>query len=169
MATSWRLGIGDISTGFMGLAAFSGREYKNAMQPGFELFDHTADIGIRVVAPTMEGFIAPATHGLYAVIGEIAECGPEETVILDFAADDRATLLRDYLAELLRLFETSQRVIVEPLVAEFSETRLHITARAMRIDADHCIFHREVKAITYHELEIRAVDEGFEATVIVDI
>ncbi|MBI5761947.1 MAG: archease [Planctomycetes bacterium] len=139
------------------------------MQPGFELFDHTADIGIRIVAPTMEGLIAPATDGLYAVIGEIAECGPEETVILDFAAEDTATLLRDYLAELLRLFETSQRVIVEPQVTEFSTSRLRITARALRIDADHCIFHREVKAITYHELEINPVAGGFEATVIVDI
>lgn len=153
----------------MGLAAFSGREYKKAMQPGFELFDHTADIGIRVFAPALEGLIAPATDGLYAVIGEIAECGPEETVLLDFAGEDTATLLRDYLAELLRLFESSQRVIVEPQVTGFSTTRLRITARALRIDADQCIFHREVKAITYHELEIREVAGGFEATVIVDI
>ncbi len=157
------------ATRLMGLAGYPGREYKIGVKPAFELFDHTADIGLRIVAPTLEGLIRPATDGLYVVIGELAECGPEETIKLDFAGEDSATLLRDYLAELLRLFETTQRVIVEPSVTEFTSTRLRITARALRIDPDQTIYHREVKAITYHELAISEITGGVEATVIVDI
>ncbi len=153
----------------MGLAGYPDREYKIGVKPAFELVDHTADIGLRIVAPTLEGLILPATDGLYALIGDLAEYGPEETIKLDFAAEDSASLLRDYLAELLRLFETTQRVIAEPVVTEFTPTRLRITARALRIDPDQTIYHREVKAITYHELAITEVAGGFEATVIVDI
>ena len=40
------------------------------MQARYELFDHTADVGVRVARdwPALE----PATRGLYEVIGELA-------------------------------------------------------------------------------------------------
>ena len=42
------------------------------MDSSFELFDHTADVGIRVWADTLPGLLAPAGEGLYAIIGELA-------------------------------------------------------------------------------------------------
>ena len=58
------------------------------MEPSYELFDHTADIGIRAVAPTMAGLVAPAGQGLYAVIGELipAATGEVKPVAWDLTA-----------------------------------------------------------------------------------
>lgn len=139
------------------------------MQPSFELFDHTADIGLRIVAPTLTGLIPPATEGLYAAIGALAFCGPAETLRIEIPGEDAAGLLRDYLAELLRLFETSQRIISEPRAAEFTASQLRVAGVALRIDADATVYYREVKAVTYHELAIKEIAGGLEATVILDI
>src|SRR5438552_9341587 len=103
------------------------------MNARFELFDHTADIGIRIFAPSLEELIRPATDALYAVIGELAACGPAEIIKLDFKEEDAPSLLRSYLAELLRLFETSNWMISKPEVAEFNATHLRVSASKLHV------------------------------------
>lgn len=138
------------------------------MKAGFELFDHTADVGIRVFAPYMNGLLEPAARGLYAVIGELAPTGEPQPFSLDLAGDDPALLLRDYLTELLVLFERDQ-CFLEQARGEFTTGRLSVRGRRYRVDGERSVYYREVKAITYHELAIRPVTGGYEATLIVDI
>ena len=45
---------------------------RGVVDAGFELFDHTADVGIRVWAATMPELVRPAGAGLYTAIGELA-------------------------------------------------------------------------------------------------
>ncbi|MBN2559728.1 MAG: archease [Phycisphaerae bacterium] len=142
---------------------------KHSMGQVYELFDHTADIGIRARAPTMEGLLRPAAEGLYAVIGELVAGAEAKQMTWKLAGDDAAVLLRDYLAELLVLFEQDRRVVTEPVVKEFTDTLLLVEADAYSIDRDRSAYHREVKAVTYHALEIVEIPGGYQATVIVDI
>ena len=138
----------------------------------FELFDHTADMGIRVFAPTLPELIQPAGEALYSVIGELATSGEPVPMDFDLSAPDRhdpALLLRDYLAELLLLFERDQRVVTHANVSRFDVERLTVAAQAALLDERRTIYHREVKAVTYHELAIRKTADGYEATFIVDI
>ena len=54
-------------------------------------------------------------------------------------------------------------------VADFSDERLVATARVAPVDEERSAYHREVKAVTYHELALRKVPGGYEAVYIVDI
>lgn len=139
------------------------------MDPSCEIFDHTADMGIRVRAGSQPGLIEPATRGLYLAIGELVPSGESESVSLRFAASDAATLLRDYMAELLLFFERDDRIATGVLVQRFTDQDLTVTVDLCRIDRSRSIADHEVKAITYHELAIRTIPGGFEASVIVDI
>ena len=139
------------------------------MDPHYELFDHTADIGIRARAGTLVGLVRPAVEGLYAVIGDLATCGPPGESSWTLEGDEVSVLLRDYLAELLVLFEVKKRVAVEHAVDAFDEGRLVVRARTLAVDEKRSAYEREVKAITYHALEIVEIDGGYEATIIVDI
>jgi len=139
------------------------------MEPSFEFFDHTADMGLRVRAPTFEKLIETAADALYAAIGELKLTDDVEPFELDLPGRNRAELLRDYLDRLLFLFERHRRVLKNPSVGEFSENRLLLHGQAILVDDDRSIYHHEVKAITYHALNIRPVPGGFEAEVIVDI
>ena len=146
------------------------------MLPHFELFDHTADMGIRVVAPTMPDLIKPATDGLYAVIGELVAAGSDHrpfhfTSRADGAPGTRdpAVTLRDYLSQVLYLFEHEHRMLISFEQLSFSRGELTVRATSAPIDPEKCVYFREVKAITYHELSIVEIDGGFEARFIVDI
>jgi len=140
-----------------------------AMQPCHELFDHTADMGVRVRAATMPELIAPATEGFYTTIGEIVGTAETSSFAFDSGGSDSAVLLRDYLNELLILFERDRRRVGSFEHIAFSDERLVIAARSSPVDVDRSSYLREVKAITYHELSIRAIAGGYEATFIVDI
>jgi SHS2 domain-containing protein len=142
------------------------------MQSGFETFDHTADMGIRVFAPTMTGLIEPATQGMYSLIGELALLESTGVDRLEFQPcedSEPAFLLRDYLDRLLYEFECRHRVAESASVQEFSTLRLSVDVAWRLVDPQHSIYYREVKAITYHDLAIREIPGGYEATVIVDI
>lgn len=142
------------------------------MQPGFETFDHTADMGIRVFAPTMAGLVQPATQGLYSLIGELTllESGDKGPIAFTPGEkSDPACLLRDYLDKLLYEFECHHRVAASIIVHEFTDERLVVDVHWRLVDHERSIYYREVKAITYHDLAIREIPGGYEATVIVDI
>ena len=139
------------------------------MKPFFELFDHTADMGIRVRAASLPELLAPAGEGLYAVIGDLEPGQTAEPLTVDLTGDDAPVLLRDYLAEILTLFDRDARIVTSIDDAVFTEHRLTATIQTATLDAERSDLHREVKAVTYHGLDVRSIPGGFEATLIVDI
>jgi len=126
-------------------------------------------MGLRVRAASMSGLLQPATEALYAAIGELTAAGDETPQSIELTGGDTAELLRDFLTELLFLFEHDGRMITRITSPVLDESLLAATCTTAPIDEDACIFAREVKAITYHELAIREIPGGFEATMIVDI
>ena len=139
------------------------------MDGSFELFDHTADMGVRVRAETREDLVVAAVEGFYATIGELVAGGEESPFEFRRQGDDDATLLRDFLNELLILFEREKKRVVRIAGVRFPHRELVVAATIAPIDPNRSDYHREVKAITYHELAIRNVEGGYEATFIVDI
>jgi SHS2 domain-containing protein len=139
------------------------------MESSYELFDHTADMGVRVRAATREGLVVAAIGGFYATIGALVAGGEESAFSFQRRGDDDATLLRDFLNELLILFERDKQRTVHIREVLFLPGELAVSATVAAIDEKRSEYHREVKAITYHELAIRSVEGEFEATFIVDI
>ena len=139
------------------------------MEPSFEIFDHTADAGIRIRASTLPGLLMPAAQGLYAVVGELVPTSEVQPVRFEMEESDEPIMFRDYLGELLILLEREKRMITAIEDAAFDEHHLAATAKAAVVDDQRSAYHREVKAVTYHELDIKVTPEGYEATVIVDI
>ncbi len=136
----------------------------------FELFDHTADMGIRVRAATREGLLWPAATGLYAAFGELVAATTNPTPFtFHEQGDDAAVSLRDFLTELLILFEREHKILTSIESASFGDGGLVVSGQSADVDLKRSVYCREVKAITYHDLSIREVDGGFEATLIVDI
>lgn len=141
------------------------------MKAGFELFDHTADVGVRVRAESLAELIRPAAEGLYATIGTLEVDGnaAAQSRRLVFDGNDAAVLLRDLLNELLFIFERDHACATQIDVREFSDRRVAVDATLVAVDFERSSFAREVKAITYHALDIRQVEGGYEAEFIVDI
>lgn len=126
-------------------------------------------MGVRVCAPTLPQLIPIATQGLYETIGELHAQPDLEPYSLELRGSDQAILLRDYLARVLVHFERRAKIITDFETVAFDASRLAVQARTAPVDQEKSVYCREVKAVTYHELAIREIAGGYEATFIVDI
>ena len=136
----------------------------------YEVFDHTADLGLRVCSATLSGLMEDAAAGLMTIIaGDLGQIRRQEQQTFEVRGEDPAYLLFDWLNELLYAFEAGRMLYAAFKVRLEPEKGLVATARGERYDPERHVLAHEVKAITYHELEVRETAAGWEGVVIVDI
>jgi protein archease len=134
-----------------------------------ELFEHTADLGLRATAPDLNALFAEMAACLVAaMVEDPASVRPLKETRIELAGTDREFLLFDWLKELLLRFETD-RMLFAAFDVQVSEAGLTATARGEPFDPARHLFAHEVKAITYHELKVVQDGDGWLAEVIVDI
>lgn len=135
----------------------------------YELFEHTADLGLRVRAPDLDSLFAEAAACLFsAVVEDIAAIRPEKAVTVELAGTDREFLLFDWLKDLLYRFD-ADHMLFGKFVVRVRDDGLTATAWGEPLDPARHLLGHEVKAITYHELKVERTDDGWLAEVIVDI
>jgi SHS2 domain-containing protein len=140
------------------------------MQPSFELVDHTADLGIRGRAPDLGQLFVQMALGLFSVIGEPGSVQPALTRDLRLRAAGAAELLHEWLEELNSLHQIHGEMYGHfEVEVTHAGTALRAQVAGERFDPQRHAAHLEVKAVTWHELSVRATDEGFVAFVLLDI
>jgi len=135
----------------------------------FELRAHTADVAVAASGPTLDATVAAVADGLAAAMCDEVPATGGDRFSLSVAAESREALLFDYLDELI--YERDVRGVLpvdnEATVhEEGGEWSLEATARGVPLDA---VDAREVKAVTYSEMELRETDEGWRAYVVFDV
>jgi SHS2 domain-containing protein len=132
----------------------------------FRWIEHTAELGLELLAPTREGVFAEGFAALAELLGEGAEPGGDAaSELVEIEAADGATLLADWLAELAFLAETRGLVPVALEELEVGEASLRATVRGRLAHPDHL-----VKAVTYHGLSLAADSAGrWRGTVVFDV
>jgi SHS2 domain-containing protein len=135
----------------------------------FEVFEHTADLGLRVAAENLETLFADAARGLFSVIvANLDEVRPVQEKQVHVRGTARDYLLFDWLSELLYIFET-ERLVLSKFAVRISDAELRATASGELLDPTRHVPAHEVKAITYHGLKVEQTTSGWQAEVIVDI
>ena len=135
----------------------------------YEIFEHTADLGLRVRAPDLETLFADAGRGLTSMIAANLETvRPVREVPLRVDGSRGDDLLFDWLSEILYLFE-SEHLLLSDFAVQFDGDGLQATARGESLDESRHQLEHEVKAITYHGLKVEQTPDGWLAEVIVDI
>lgn len=135
----------------------------------FETFEHTADLGLRVRANTLESLLEDAGRGLFSMLVtnlEDVRGLQEKAYRIEGSAADY--LLFDWLNELLFTFE-SEHLLLSAFHVELDAGGLRATASGEPMDRSRHRMEHEVKAITYHGLRVEEVADGWFAELIVDI
>lgn len=135
----------------------------------FELFEHTADLGLRVRARDLDTLFVEAARALFsAVVEDLSTVEQREHYDIQLTGDDRPYLLFDWLNELLFQFDTSHRLFGH-FEIHIEGDRLSGSAWGEPLDPSRHALAHEVKAITYHGLRVEPDGDGWLAEVIVDI
>jgi SHS2 domain-containing protein len=139
------------------------------MSVGFELVDHTADIGLKVWGSTAEEVFEEAGRGLFSLVCDPLRVGELETVDLELEAEAMDLLLAAWLNELLYVFETRRLVVSEFEVLDLEDGRLRARVAGEPLDTRRHVLCGGVKAATLHELRLVQQDDGWEGFVLLDV
>jgi riboflavin kinase/FMN adenylyltransferase len=133
----------------------------------FQEIDHTADRALQVWGEDLPALYAGAARGMYSLMGDIHEEGliATEWREVSLEALDRETLLVDWLNELLFLAEVEGLLFLEFRIESLTDTTLH--AQAGGIHAP--VTKADIKAATFHDLEIAQDGSGWSTVITFDV
>ena len=135
----------------------------------YEFFEHTADLGLRVRAPTLDVLFPEAARALFAAIVEDpGAVQPRERLDVRLPPDEREYLLFDWLRQLLANFD-ARHLLFSRFEVRVDESGLTGTAWGEPLDRARHVLDHEVKALTYHGLRVEQQGGGWLAEMIVDI
>lgn len=133
----------------------------------FEILPHTADLRIKAFGATKKELFKNSLIGMSSFIKKsIINRNPEIEKEIKIQSTDINNLLIDFLSEVLTLSDINQEVYFDVKFNKFSDTELEAKIFGVRVDE----FDEDIKAVTYHEINIKKNKDGLlEATVVYDI
>ncbi|ALV63294.1 Archease [Thermococcus sp. 2319x1] len=128
----------------------------------WEHYEHTADIGIRGYGKTLEEAFEAVAIALFDVMVNVEKVEKREVREIEVEGEDLYSLLYNFLEELLILHDT------EGLVFRDFEVKIEKTKEGYKLKAkaygeklsEKHEPKEEVKAITYHDMEIKQLPNG---------
>ena len=131
---------------------------------GYREIEHTADWELHVWAPDLIALMKTAAQGMYALSHTELTADPREMREFEIPFMDRESLLVDFLSELL-FFGENEGIAFDAYQLEFNGSTLKIRASGASIKEQA----KEIKAVTYHRLQIRETDRGLEVNIVFDV
>jgi len=128
----------------------------------WEHFEHTADIGIRGYGDTLEEAFEAVAIALFDVMVDVRKVEKKEAREIEVEGEDLYSLLYNFLEELLILHDTEGLVFADfDVKIEKTDKGYKLKAKAYgeKLSEKHEP-KEEVKAITYHEMEIKQLPNG---------
>ena len=128
------------------------------MGGGYEVLEHTADVGIRAWSGSLEGAFDQATRGLLDITGAFDGAGGGETLDISIEGDDLGGLLVEWLEEVLYTQDAKDRVVTAIDVDRVGEGGIRGSIRTK--PRPGTLDGTAVKAITYHQLLVEGRPAG---------
>ncbi len=142
------------------------------MTKQFEILPHTADVRLKVFGKTKKELFKNALLGMAEILKKSASKSDFETRsptsnLIKVHSPDINSLLVDFLSEVLYQSQINHVLYGEAKFSKFSDNELEAEISGFEIDE----FDEDIKAITYHELDIKKspANDFFETIIIFDI
>ena len=131
--------------------------------------DPTADCGIQVFGEDLKALFENAGLALFDLIADagLVKSGFEYPVQVSGA--DWPDLMVNWLRELLYVWTGKELLVKEIEVTEILEYRLSATLRVEAFNAGKHRLNQEIKAVTYHRIQVTDTPTGWEAIVVFDV
>ena len=139
-------------------------EPERAGRAASRLEEHVGELQLALTAPTLEELFVEAARFVASECGPVeGDPGPWEPVEIE--ARDAATLLADWINELIGRSEVESRAYAEVRDLRLDGGRLRAAVRGRPVAG----WESPLKAATYHGLEVVPADGGWRASVLLDV
>jgi len=125
---------------------------------GFRYLDHMTDVIVEAYGNTLEDAFANSARGLVNTMFEVSEVIPDMEVDIYAEGHDLKSLLYNWLEKVMlimlvdNIVVSDSKVIISKCNGIYS---INAVAKGEHIDLEKHRYKIEIKAITYHEMEIK--------------
>lgn len=138
------------------------------MKP-YQTFDHTADLGLAIKGESEEKLFANAAFAVFDLITDLERVEARDARRIEVEGDNREDLLINFLREVLYLYNGKRWLLKEVRIIRIGEKGLEAEALGEPFDGQKHEICKEIKAVTYHQAEVRKTPSGWTARVIFDV
>ena len=132
---------------------------------GFRENQHTADWELEVWAPDLPSLLEQAARGMYSLSGMRLQDGSRQACTIKLQADDAESLLVRFLSELLWI-EQEQGLGFD-IFSITINTPNNLEAELLGSAITN--LDKEIKAVTYHNLEVQTTEQGLRVIIVFDV
>lgn len=148
------------------------------MNKKFQILEHTADIKLRIFGKNKEALFRHALFSMFSVIEPVPSV-PEEWFVRDnlcglfsiqhhfkIQSSDQESLLIDFLSHAWYLSDVNNEAYFDAKLTMLTEKSLSAIIYGIKIERFE---GSEIKAVTYHDLVIKKIDDQWQADIVFDI
>jgi SHS2 domain-containing protein len=131
---------------------------------GYREIEHTADWELEAWAPDLPGLFEQAARGMYALCAARFLTGEPVIRELEIETADNESLLVSFLSELWYSYE-HEGIGFNSYNLRINDFHLQAEMEGLRIQS----IDKEIKAVTFHNLNIRQSERGLRVNLVFDV
>ncbi|MBU2035226.1 MAG: archease [Candidatus Omnitrophica bacterium] len=144
---------------------------RSVPKKNYELIEHTADIGIRVKAASLNGLFKSSALAMFNIITRnkipVPKTATLKKIKIKQSASDLEELFINWLNELLSLSSAKGLIFSNFRINKLDNNNLE--AEVFGESIDNYNVNTEIKAATYHQLKLEQTKKGWLTEVIFDV
>lgn len=135
----------------------------------FEVLDHTADIGLIVYGEDLQALFENAAEAFFHLMTDLRKVRLRTERRIEIGKENLERLMVDWLTGLLYLHEVENLLFKKFKVESVGEDGLRARVKGEPFQEGIHVMKTRVKAVTYHQIEVREKKEGWRAQIILDL
>jgi len=135
----------------------------------FEILDHTADIGLVIYGENLKALFGNAGEAFFHLITDLRKVRRRTERRIDIGGESLDRLMVDWLSELLYLHDVENLLFKGFKVESVGEDGLKAMVKGEPFQEGVHVIKTEVKAVTYHRIEVRQEKGRWRAQIIFDL
>lgn len=142
------------------------------MKNGYRFLDHMTDAVIEAYGESLEEAFENAARGLNDTMIDLKDVKPDREIRIAAEGHDLESLLFDWLDKVMLLL-VSDGIVMSDFSVKISKKpegyTLEGIAYGEKLDLNKHAYKVEIKAVTYHEMEVRQDKDGFTVKFLLDL
>jgi SHS2 domain-containing protein len=134
----------------------------------YEILEHTADIGIKVSGKSLAEVFRKAVLATADLLSGGIEIKPREEKNFSLEEENIETAFVSVLEEIVFLCE-NELFLPSKCFVEILDNKYSIDLKGDFLAAEDMHGGTEIKAVTYHRLEVKKIDDKYEVACIFDV
>mgnify|MGYP005847684465 CR=1 FL=1 len=132
----------------------------------YEILEHKADLKIRAFGKDLKELFLNMLFGLTESLRPEVRLGGEIIHKIKISSPDLPALLVDFLSEVLYLIQVNREIYNKVKFIKFTDKEIEADLFGQKVER----FGEDIKAVTYHGLDIHQRKDGtWQATVLFDV